>query len=71
MTVNDIKGILWLLKKIEENEVVRPYFQHELNLHYTDLARLIKQYEDINLIIDNPMKDEFNIAIMPQMEITK
>lgn len=74
MNEKDVKAILWLLKRIENDKILGSYFRHELNLQYTDLARLIKIFKALAKILDNPMylKDgEILIPITQNLEIIK
>lgn len=47
MNEKDIKAILWLLEEINNDKIIASYFRQELNLHGTDIIKLIKWFKDM------------------------
>lgn len=74
MNDKDVKAILWLLEEIEKDKIIRSYFQHNLNLQNTDLARLIKIFKDLVEMCSHPMYYADNKILIPitqNLEIIK
>lgn len=71
MNEKDIKAIYWLLGRIFNDELLRSYFAHQLNLMGTDLKKLEIQFRDLVIMLDDPMVDELCIKLIPELVITK
>ena len=71
MNEKDIKAILWLLEEINKDKIIVHYFRHQLNLHNTDIVKLINQFKDMVKMFDNPMVNEIDVPIMPMLKVYK
>jgi len=71
MGEDDIRGIYWLLKEINEDRKLASYFREQLNIRNTDIKRLMIIFTDFIKILDNPMKDELSIDMIPNIRVGK
>ena len=71
MTEDEIRAILWLLKDINEDRKIGSYYKQQLNIRNTDIKKLIIQFYNFTKMLDEPMKGDLGITMLPNIIVKR